>query len=89
MVHQGQRLPLGFEAGDDLARIHAGLDDLERHQPLDRLGLLGHVDRAHAAFADLLRGACRADDRTGAFPDRVVGGGLAFYEWLFQELRRL
>ena len=32
-----------------------GLDQLERDQALDRLGLLGHPDRAHAAFADLLQ----------------------------------
>ena len=32
-----------------------GLDELDRDQPLDRLGLLGHPDRAHAALADLLQ----------------------------------
>ena len=31
-----------------------GLDQLDGDQPLDRLGLLGHPDRAHAALADLL-----------------------------------
>ena len=65
MVHQRQRLSLGLEAGDDLARVHAQLDDLERDQPPDRLGLLGHVDRSHAAFADLLDQLVRADDRAG------------------------
>ena len=30
VVHQRQRLPLGLEAGDDLPRVHAQLDDLER-----------------------------------------------------------
>ena len=29
MVHQGQGLPLGLEAGDDLAAVHARLDQLE------------------------------------------------------------
>ena len=54
VVHQRQRLPLRLEAGEHLLRVHARLDELERHQPLDRLGLLGHLDRAHAPFADLL-----------------------------------
>ena len=58
MVHHGQGLTLGLEAGDDLAAVHAGLDDLERHLALDGLGLLGHPDRAHAALADLLQAAC-------------------------------
>ena len=30
VVHQGQRLPLGLEAGDHLPRVHARLDDLQR-----------------------------------------------------------
>ena len=58
MIHQGQGLALGLEAGDDLAAVHAGLDDLEGDLAADRLLLLGHVDDAHAAFADLLRAAC-------------------------------
>ncbi len=53
MIHQGEGLALGLEAGDDLFRVHAGLDELDCDQSLDRLGLLGHPDRAHAAFADL------------------------------------
>ena len=53
MVHEGQGLPFGFEARDDLAGIHAGLDDLQRDLAPDRFGLLGHEDRPHATFADL------------------------------------
>ena len=37
VVHQGQGLPLGLEPGDDLARVHARLDDLQRHPAADRL----------------------------------------------------
>ena len=55
VVHHRQGLPLGLEAGDDLPRIHPWLDDLQRHLPLDRLALLGHIHRAHASFADLLQ----------------------------------
>ena len=65
VVHQRQRLPLGLEAGDDLRGVHAGLDDLQRHLAADRLGLLGHVDDAHAAFADLLQQLVGADDGAG------------------------
>jgi hypothetical protein len=70
MVHQGQRLALGLEAGDDLLRIHPRLDDLERDLAADGLGLLGHVDDAHAAFADLFEQLVGADDGTGPLGDR-------------------
>ena len=54
VIHQRQRLPLGLEPRQDGPGIHARLDQLERNLPLDRLGLLGQVDAAHAPFADLL-----------------------------------
>ena len=61
VVHQGQGLALGLEAGDDLLRVHARLDDLQGHRAADRLGLLGHVDDAHAPLADLLQQLVGAD----------------------------
>ena len=70
MVHQGQGLPLGLEAGDHLAAVHAGLDDLQGDLALDRLGLLGHEDDAHAAFADLLQQLVGADQRARVFGER-------------------
>ena len=88
VVHQGQRLPLGLEAGEDLLRVHPGLDELERDQSFDRLGLLGHPDRAHAALADLfeqlvLPGNDAAGD-VGWIVDRArageVGGGSGWLE---------
>ena len=36
VVHQRQGLPLGLEAGDDLPRVHARLDDLQGHLAADR-----------------------------------------------------
>src|SRR5439155_233896 len=54
MIHQGQRLTLGFEAGNDLLGVHAQLDHLQRHPPPHRLLLLGHIDHAATPFADLL-----------------------------------
>ena len=83
VVHHGQGLALGLEAGDDLAAVHPRLDDLQRDAAADGLGLLGHVDDAHAALADLLEQLVGADagarslgDRPGAGPvlDRAGGG---------------
>src|SRR5262245_25812787 len=75
VVHQGQGLALGLEAGDDLLRVHPGLDELERHHALDRLGLLSHPHRAHAPFADLLDELVRAEDGAGSFHCRPCVGG--------------
>ena len=55
MVHEGEPLTLGFEASDHLPCVHAQFDDLEGDAPADRLGLLGHVNDAAAALADLLQ----------------------------------
>ena len=49
-----------------------GLMSLTATQALDRLGLLGHPDRAHAAFADLLQQLVGADLRAGALGGRLV-----------------
>src|SRR5262249_32115660 len=53
MVHQGESLALGLEAGDDLAAFHAGLDDLQGDRAPDRLSLFRQPDNAHASLADL------------------------------------
>ena len=54
VVHERQRLPLGVEPGQHLLRVHPGLDQFDRDKPLDRLGLPGPPDRAHAPLADQL-----------------------------------
>ena len=74
MVHQGQRLPLGLEASDDLPGVHTGLDQLDRYQAFDRLELLCHPDTAHAALADRLNELIRADHRARALCGRQVEG---------------
>src|SRR4051794_2824609 len=51
MIHEGQRLPLYFKAGNYLARVHTRLEDLERDLAPDRLRLLRHEDDAETAFA--------------------------------------
>ncbi len=74
VVHHGQGLPLGLEAGDDLAAVHPRLDDLQRDAAADRLELLGHEDGAHAPFADLLEELVGADDCAEALRGRLVDG---------------
>jgi hypothetical protein len=41
MFHQSQGLVLALKAGNYFARIHAGLDQLERHAAADGFFLLG------------------------------------------------
>jgi len=64
VVHHGERLPLGVEPRDDLARVHPELDDLERHLAAHRLFLLGAEDPAEASLAEDLDQPVRPDDRS-------------------------
>jgi hypothetical protein len=66
VVHQRQGLPLGLEAGDHLAGIHARLDDLQRHLAPQWSRLFGHEHHTEAPFADLLQELVGADLRAGA-----------------------
>src|ERR1035441_7332326 len=52
MVHEGQGLPLGLEAGDNRYGVHTQLDYLEGDTAANRLSLLGHIDYSAAALAD-------------------------------------
>jgi hypothetical protein len=54
VIHHGEGLPLGLEARADLLGVHPGLDDLQGDPAFYRFGLLSHVDRAEAPFANLL-----------------------------------
>ena len=83
MVHEGQGLAFGLEAGDHLARVHAGLEHLEGHLAAQRLLLLGHEDDAEAALADLFQQLVGADAGAGYFP----GGGIEFVESLLEVLQ--
>ena len=75
MVHQGQGLALGLEAGDHLTRVHAWLEDFQGDLAADRLGLLGHEDDAEAPLADLFQQFVRPDHRAGTLGDWLVKGG--------------
>jgi hypothetical protein len=52
MIHQGERLPLGFEASQHFAVCHAGLDSLQRYLTVNGLHLFGEVNHASASFSD-------------------------------------
>src|SRR5205814_882349 len=60
---------------------HARLDDLEGDLALNGMGLLGHEDGAHAAFADLLQQLVRADDRAGCFGCRLDSADRCRLAW--------
>ena len=55
MVHDGQRLPLGFESGNYLPCVHARLEDFQCDFSPYRFGLFGQKDDAKAAFANLFK----------------------------------
>jgi hypothetical protein len=74
MIHHRQGLPLRLKASDHLASVHAWPDDLQSHAALDRFALLGHVDDAHAPFADLLQELVRADLHSGPLSRRRSDG---------------
>ena len=61
MIHHRQRLSLRLEARDDLARVHAELDDLQRDTPPHRLLLFRHPHDAESALTDLLTQFVRAN----------------------------
>ena len=62
MIHQGERLALSLEARDDLPRVHAGLDDLERDSLVVITTMLRQVHHSHAAFAEFVEELVLADD---------------------------
>jgi hypothetical protein len=75
-VHQGQGLALGLEPGDDLAAVHAGFDEVQRHRAAHGRGLFGQIHDAHAPFADFFQQLVRADDRAGAIASSGAVGRL-------------
>jgi hypothetical protein len=54
MLHQRQRLPLGFEAGDNVLGVHANLEHFESHTSTERLLLLRQVHGAKPSLPDFL-----------------------------------
>src|SRR5262245_38161370 len=60
-----------LEAGQDLARVHARLEDPQRHHAAERLGLLGPEDDTGPALANLLQELVGPNHRAGAFTERL------------------
>src|SRR4051794_38677767 len=84
VIHQGERLALGFKTRDDFARVHTGFDQLERDAAAHRLFLLSQPDFAHPAFTYDLEQPISPDRCTwGATRcDPLINGGLAA-EWVY------
>ena len=80
VLHESQGLPLGLEAGDHLARVHARLQHFQSDLAADRVLLLGHEYHAEPAFPDLLDQFVGPDQRANALTDRgtrwPLGGSL-------------
>ncbi|MFO1486586.1 MAG: hypothetical protein U1F71_24705 [Verrucomicrobiaceae bacterium] len=85
MIHQGERLSLRFEAGDDLVRIHAQLDDLQCHAAAHRLTLFRLPHHAESSFAQALQQAVTANGFSLGFLMRqqqgAVGTDLIVLGW--------
>src|SRR5262245_1164854 len=62
MVHDRQRLSFSFEASDNLSRIHARLENLQRDFAPHRLSLVGQVNHAKSTFANLFQKLVWSDD---------------------------
>src|SRR5262245_16387892 len=73
MIHQRQRLALGFEARDNLPGVHPELDDLQRDSAPDRLLLLGEINSAKASFTDDLKQFVWADQALRGETGFIVG----------------
>ena len=76
MFHEGQRLPFGLEASDDLLGIHARLDNLQGDLSLNRFGLFSDINNPHPAFADLFANRVGANSSSRIHRDcrRIVLG---------------
>ncbi len=76
MVHQRQRLPLRFESGDHVARVHARFDDLQRNFAPHRLLLFGNEYQPEAPLTNLLHQLVCTDHYPWAFDNRCEVGGV-------------
>jgi len=72
VVHQSQRLLFRLEAGNDLACVHSGLDDLDRHLAPDRFPLFGHPHLAEPANANSFEKFVAGHPRAGASDEERI-----------------
>ncbi len=64
MVHHRQGVPLGLEACQNLTRVHAQLEDLDRHATPNGLFLVSQIDDAKATLAQDAAERIRPNPRT-------------------------
>ena len=64
VVHQRQGVPLGLEACQNLARVHARLEDLDCHATANGLLLIGKIDDTKTTFAEDAAEFIRPNART-------------------------
>jgi hypothetical protein len=81
MVHQGESLALGLEAGDDCPSVHAELDELEGDAPTHGFLLLREIDNSAAAFTDLLEQFVPANQVAGFFQLNPLGKSIDRRIW--------
>src|SRR6266436_7063780 len=70
VIHQRQRLPLGFKPGDHALRVHSRLDDFQRDPPSDRFLLFRQVNHSAPALTYLLEQFVMANAVTRFFCHR-------------------
>src|SRR6266853_4531456 len=70
VIHQRQRLPLGFKPGDHALGVHSQLDDFQRDPPSDRFLLFRHVNHSASALTYLLEQLVMANAVTRLFCHR-------------------
>ncbi len=74
MIHAGQCLPLGVEAGDDGLRIQAWTQDFKRDILLQPR-MHGAINRSHTAVAQFFLKSVAVDHRAGLGSIADDGGG--------------
>jgi hypothetical protein len=84
VVHQRQRLLLGFKTGNNLLGIHTRLDDLQGNLPPDGLMLLGKVDDAHTALPQNLQQLIAPNLSTGCFSELFQKNGSFIFHIVVQ-----
>ena len=83
VVHQGQGLPFGLEAGDDLAAVHARLDDLQSDPALDRARSARPCRPRPCRLRRVVARACRG--RSSAPGPSAIGGSSAGWSTVLEK----
>ena len=77
MIHHCQRLTLSLEPRDHRLRIHAELEDFQRHAPPHRFLLFREINHTTPAAPNALHQAVTANAVPGLFRDQTRCGSVA------------